>query len=123
MTFKTKDGRELFAYGDDPKQLKPGLYIGLFHGRNSPDEILDDWGFAGPVIGPVDYAHMTYACDLKFSMSAEDFERYFPEVATDWKAKGCTPADEFDHYLPVQNGLVVFDGCYFGDFTVFHRPG
>lgn len=32
----------------------------LFHGRATPDEELDDWGFDGPVLQGVDYVHSTY---------------------------------------------------------------
>jgi hypothetical protein len=31
------------------------VYLELYHGRHSPDENLDDWGFEGPVLGPFPY--------------------------------------------------------------------
>ncbi len=41
------------------------VYVVLFHGRNSPDEQLNDWGEPGPILGPLQYFHTTYASDLK----------------------------------------------------------
>ena len=43
------------------------VYIRLFHGRNSVDEILEDWGFDGPTLGPFPYVHTTYAWDIKWA--------------------------------------------------------
>jgi hypothetical protein len=36
------------------------VYLELFHGRHSPDEELDDWGFEGPVFGPLPFVQVTY---------------------------------------------------------------
>lgn len=61
--------------------LKPGLYLGLFHGRKAPNEELDDWGFGGPVIGPLEYVHTTYSNEVKIKfVDAADFRRYFPDL-------------------------------------------
>lgn len=32
----------------------------LFHGRDDPEANLDDWGFDGPVLGPIDAVQFTY---------------------------------------------------------------
>lgn len=123
MTFKCQDGRELPEYYEDQKELKPGLYLALFHGREAPEQALSDWGFNGPVIGPLRYAHMTYCCDLKISLSREGYERYFPEEAAKERAAGLTVCEPVDHSLAVVKDLVVYDGRYFGDFTVFYHQG
>jgi hypothetical protein len=70
--------------------------IELFHGRTSPDEHLDDWGCQGPVF-LVEYVHVTYAGDLKLGL---------PE-----------PAGDGD--LRYVDDLVVYDGIYYGDWSVF----
>lgn len=36
------------------------LSIQLFHGRSDPNEQLDDWGFDGPCLGPLDGVQLTY---------------------------------------------------------------
>jgi hypothetical protein len=46
---------------------KGRLYLHLFHGRNTPDEKLDDWGFQGPYFGPLDYFHITYISRFAFA--------------------------------------------------------
>lgn len=37
------------------------LYIRLFHGRTDPNQDMDDWGTDGPVFGPYEFVHTTYA--------------------------------------------------------------
>lgn len=74
------------------------MYLELFNGRHSPDEILDDWGFEGPIIGPIDFVHTTYGLTVKISLrSSQDGVSIFSTV------KEC---------------LLVF-GAYYGDWTVF----
>lgn len=36
------------------------LSVRLFHGRSHPDELLEDWGFDGPCLGPLSGVHLTY---------------------------------------------------------------
>jgi hypothetical protein len=42
-------------------------YIELFHGRTDPKEELEDWGSPGPIFGPLQFVHTTYACHIKFN--------------------------------------------------------
>ena len=93
-------------YGFKPK--KPGLYLGLFHGRHYPNQPMNDWGFDGPTIGPLRWCHTTYAFDIKI-----EFED---------KADACEyfgfASEQIE--LPVDADLLVFDGKYFGDWTVYY---
>lgn len=73
---------------------KPNLYIALFHGRNAPDDELDDWGLEGPVIGPIRIS-WTYGNVKVVSPDETDFE-----------------------HLPERDDLVVYDGKFYGDFEV-----
>ena len=68
----------------------------LFHGRISPDELLESWGRQGPVF-LVDYVHVTYLCDIKLGI---------PEPAGDGDL----------HFV---EDLVYYDGTYYGDWSVF----
>lgn len=71
---------DLPAYTSDYTKLKPGMYLGLFHGRTKPDQDMTDWGFHGPVIGPLEFVHTTYASEVKLQFTdPEDFRRYFPK--------------------------------------------
>jgi len=64
---------------DQTAALEPGkLYVHLFHGRKTPDEKLDDWGSEGPMIGPLDYVHVTYMGDVKFAAAPAVMDRFFP---------------------------------------------
>jgi hypothetical protein len=72
------------------------LYIRLFHGRTDPHQDMDDWGSDGPIFGPYEYEHTTYAWDIKLGK----------------------PGGNCDE-LYVHEGMVYYDGVYYGDWTVF----
>jgi hypothetical protein len=96
---------DLPAYGSKPKS--PGLYLGLFHGRDNPGEKMEAWGFTGPMIGPLTYCHTTYATQIKLQFDCHtDAVRYFGEC-------------NGEVALPMDGDMVVFRGRYFGDWTVF----
>jgi hypothetical protein len=98
--------RELPEYGTKPK--KPGLYLGLFHGRETPMEKMDGWGFNGPAIGPLSWVHTTYAADIKIEFeNAEDAELYFGSMGS--------PSS-----LSMDSDMLVFRGLYYGDWTVYY---
>lgn len=94
------------TYGSKPK--KPGLYLDLFHGRRLPLEQMNDWGFDGPTIGPLKWCHTTYAFNIKIQFeNSVDAVNYF--------------GIQREQFLLDMNGdLVVFDGKYFGDWTVYY---
>ena len=74
------------------------VYLELFHGRHSPDEELDDWGFEGPILGPFPFVHITYGSDIKLG-------------------------DESDLELSIdKEGYVQFAGAYYGDMSTFSDP-
>ncbi|GAA7771295.1 hypothetical protein RN01_07380 [Cupriavidus sp. SHE] len=72
---------KLPIYGEtDPTTLRPGLYLALFHGRDTPDEVLHKWGYPGPMLGPLRYVHTTYASEIKFAFEdAANWALAFPE--------------------------------------------
>jgi len=74
------------------------IYIHLFHGRDTPDEILDDWGYDGPTIGPVQYVHITYCTDLKYHERGED------------------------KYIRAHNDLWCYEDKYYGDVSINISP-
>lgn len=102
--------------------LEPGrLYLSLFHGRKSIDEQLDDWGFDGPTIGPLDYIQVTYMSDVKFSASPEVMDWFFPDVIAEWRAKGYSNAKGplCDWQFDIEGDLIHYQDAYFGDWSVF----
>jgi len=72
-------------------------YLKLFHGRERPDEQLNDWGELGPIFGPFPYFHTTYDCDIKFD-------------------------DTAGHRLKVVGDLVYYDGMFYGDRSIYDGP-
>ncbi len=93
-------------YGSKPK--KPGLYLGLFHGRHHPSQPMTDWGFNGPTIGPLRWCHTTYALDIKIEF----------EVAADAMEYFGVAQEQFE--MAVNADLLVFGGMYYGDWTVYY---
>jgi len=81
------------------------ILVQLLHGRNHPDDVLEDWGFNGPILGPYEWFHNTYGSDIKLG------EEQFIKVAsiTD------------DIQLPPFNSddLIELFGSYYGDMSVF----
>lgn len=73
------------------------LYIRLFHGRTDPTQDMDDWGSDGPVFGPYEFAHTTYAWDIKLGK----------------------PDGNCDELYVFQD-MVYYEGVYYGDWSIFN---
>ena len=72
-------------------------FLRLFHGRRNRDEDMNVWGQPGPSFGPFPFFHTTYHSDIKF--------------------------DEQNGFaLEIIDGLVFYDGWYYGDWTVTDLP-
>ena len=78
-----------------------GVYILLLHGRNDPNEDMQDWGFQGPTLGPFVAVHFTYKTHIR--------------CITD-------PAQEKELELGFHDDLLVYDGKYYGDFEIVSDP-
>lgn len=72
--------------------------ISLFHGRNTPTEQLEDWGFLGPIIKNVGFA-WTYGCLKIFDIQPDGS---LGEMIL----------------LPQTNGLIALGSKYYGDFEL-----
>ena len=101
----TEPTTKRIQYGERPTQ--PGMYIGLFHGRSSRNESMNDWGFAGPVLGPLTYCHTTYMAYVRL------------RFATEQDARVCCNSVHLDVDLDVVEDMIYFDGAYYGDWTLF----
>lgn len=105
MNTDTTPHEMLPTYGEKPD--RPGMYLGLLHGRDHPQQQMNDWGFNGPMIGPLQWCHTTYACTVRIAFeSALDGLRYFGKAET-------------DHELELSGDLLVFGGKCYGDWTVY----
>lgn len=105
MHTEPESALSLPTYGDKP--TKPGLYLGLFHGRVDPKQQMDDWGFQGPMIGPLRWVHTTYTKNIRIEFeSASDAPLFFN-------------AHRVEHFLEIDGDMLVFEKKYYGDWTVY----
>lgn len=80
------------------KRLRKGkVYLRLYHGRNDPDQDMDEWGFEGPTFGPLSAVVMTYLATIRIY--------------------GHNTSHEL--WLETTSDMVHWQGKYFGDFEIF----
>jgi hypothetical protein len=87
------------------------VYLNLFHGRISPKTRLDDWGFNGPVLGPLSSVHITYGFHIKF-----DFVQ-----PTNYHGLGESFPKNLDELFVDKDGLVLLFKAYYGDYSIFSQ--
>lgn len=95
------------------KVNKTGLYLNLYHGfpdHESRDEA-DDWGEQGPLIGPLQYVHTTYASHIKFRFVDEESAKQFPELSV----RNGVEAD-----MSTNLDCLRYGDMFYGDWSVFH---
>lgn len=108
------------------------LYLKLYHGRDTVEEEMDDWGFEGPTLGPFRSIVITYMGTIKISMERKAFKAAFPEVFAEWEAKGYSnAAGDYDPtdgrswvdeiLFPIED-LIEFQGKFYGDFAITAEP-
>ena len=82
------------------------LYLELYHGRKDPEQNMEDWGFDGPIIGPLEHMTFTYMNVIRV---------FFKNKALIGK-NGFKSED--DNWVIFQDDLLVFQGNYYGDFSL-----
>ena len=98
--------------------IKPGLYLHLYHGRETLVEDMDDWGFEGPHIGPlVGGVSMTYGSEINIVLEPEDYQKFFGALSPHFGRQD----DAVHHSLRIKEGCVAYNGMYYGDFSVYWR--
>lgn len=86
---------------------KPGLYLSLFHGRADPKQDMEDWGEDGPIFGPLANVHITYLTSISLT---------FADDSTG-------PMHNADDPLHFVEGLLCYEGMYYGDWACFYYEG
>jgi hypothetical protein len=76
------------------------LYLQLYHGRTEPGQQMEDWGFTGPTFGPLTCVVQTYFCTLRLHGD---------------------PHQEL--WLEKYDDMIVWDGAYYGDMSIFIATG
>lgn len=72
------------------------MYMKLFHGRRYRDTVMEDWGEAGPVFGPLDFVHTTYGDNIKVRVSGGNVIMF-----------------------DLHSDMLFYDGMFYGDWSVF----
>ena len=103
---------EIPIYGKDEKLCPDGMYLALFHGRDTADKQMDDWGFNGPLIGPLGYVHTTYDSEIKIRFLNE--HGYRSE-----EVYGQETGGNEEVVFRTHGELFPFAGKFYGDWTVF----
>lgn len=99
------------------------VYLHLFHGRDTIDQEMEDWGETGPAIGPLDYVHTTYGAEVKFACEPHIMHEFFPDVIKEWIEKGYSNAlGPCDHHLSITEGMIEHQGKFYGDWSVSTSP-
>lgn len=81
------------------KPVKSGMYLRMTHGRDHPDDELHDWGFDGPLIGPLNWVHVTYFSTVN--------------IGVNYKGDSITLYDT----VHIKEDLMVFKDKYYGDWS------
>jgi hypothetical protein len=81
--------------------------LGLFHGRDTPNQVMNDWSFDGPALGPLQHVHTIYACNVRVQfISPSD-------------AHLLTGNNDTFLELQLNGDLLCFNGKLYGDWTVY----
>ena len=79
------------------------LKMHLFHGRNAPDEEMDDWGFSGPTLTGIESVNWTYG-ELRLEFATPDAAR-IAHGLTGWK--GFTGPNSTELIVSIVEDMVV----------------
>jgi len=82
-----------------------GLYLGLYHGRDSVDKSMDDWGSRGPLIGPLRSFTVTYMADIRLA-----FENHLDALKYGFRV------DQAE--LIVKEDCIEYREIFYGDWQV-----
>tara|TARA_R110000868_G_scaffold188768_3_gene431538 strand:+ start:6327 stop:6632 length:306 start_codon:yes stop_codon:yes gene_type:complete len=96
------------------------MYLALFHGRDSKTEDMNDWGFSGPLIGPLRYFHTTYNSNVKLAFSQSAGPLAALERARLYSVEH---GSEDVIIFRTDEGLMPFGDKFYGDWTVFCLVG
>lgn len=84
----------------------------LYHGRDTPDEELQDWGFDGPELFGISFYIVTYFTHIRFGFKdRESFER--AKELTGWEVW-----DDLQLLMKTHNDLVEANGKFYGDWCL-----
>lgn len=92
------------------------MYLRLFHGRDSLDQEMEDWGFNGPVIGPLRFCHTAYFSTICIRFMKEEDKRKF--FGVDPQASRGFDCEVF---LDIEGDCIKYQDKFYGDWSCFIR--
>lgn len=96
-----ESAKKMYPDTREPVAPTARIFLDLYHGRTDPNQDMDDWGSCGPIFEVEGGVTGTYGADLKF----------------------CLPRFRGSGILAVHDGLVFYDGVWYGDWCVYHEVG
>lgn len=88
------------------------VYLYLFHGRDSADEDMTNWGSEGPKIGPLSWVHTTYGTEVKIRGAREVLESFFPDTEIHFHD------GHGEHAIQLDGDCLPHGGKVYGDWSV-----
>lgn len=86
------------------------MKIRLYHGRNNPEQEMDDWGFEGPILNDVDGIVWTYGMARVFFTNDSALEK--AKELTGWELIGdALEMCNYDNLIETKEG-------FFGDWEL-----
>jgi hypothetical protein len=88
------------------------FYLHLFHGRDDPDQEMDDWGEDGPTIGPLSSFQVTYMTHYRIEfVDKEKFDKF--KKLTGWEEW-----TDLTLLMSFKEDMVECGGKYYGDWEL-----
>lgn len=111
-------------YGKDESKVKPGLYLGLFHGAKTIKErkALGDIGIPGsdgPIIGPLKYVHTTYGAHIKLAFVDDADATLYGFDPKEVIHITIPSKDSREHNVTYEADCIHYRGVNYGDWTVY----
>lgn len=110
------DGMPIYGRDHTNNTLIPGVYLCLFHGYRSQldrwrgTQIKEEKGVDGPMIGPLEYVHTSYAQDVKYAFADHFFEATQRYGLDD------------EGQLEMVEDCLLYNGIEYGDWSVSYFP-
>ena len=115
------DDRIVSAAKEEIYRIPEGTYLSLFHGRNYPEEKLEDWGFQGPLVGGIESMHITYFTTFRITFVSTTAQQK-AILLTGWEAW-----DGLSVEMRIDNDLVRVEAegsrpAWYGDWSLVVAP-
>jgi hypothetical protein len=94
------------------------MYLRLFHGRDTVKEDMEENGYPGPYIGPLEFCHTVYGSTLILSfIKGEDKLKFF-EAEPFYKGRVWDDTEAW-LYVNSECDCIEYQGKYYGDWSCF----